>query len=511
MPTSSEHSMTLRCVRASCCDESQGQLSAVGQWRGNATAEHVRLMRLKEAIMIYKLRAVRDELRQSASAAVVMLDLDALVLSPSCLTEWLSYLSHSDLAIQSGGRPGCPRRAFVVMGVVANTGAFAAKSEAALPLLDAILEQREAWGGNGYPYENHCWEQELFNRLVAGIVPRHNASRIKALSRLGLPMGFTGEGAFRDAVEAQPRWLDFPNVLQTQVHLLPEPLLTQPVSLRLLPFSRWPSGNEMQMDGRLLPRHRTTSPNMSWHKQVEQRYGPILHLKSDRDTCIVHLDGDGAKSPATWARRGLWYLNNVSGFTDAKAAARAAGLRRFEKTGGCAFRVYNARLKEEKGACLEAERRLLENGVWAESSASASAIPPAPGSPVHQWFERVALNDAEPLHVQSGWSYLNSQEWAEVVRGVVDSMEPPPRENSSVFEFGCGVGASLTVLRDGLHVGKLGGVDFSRNALGQVKKHFPEFASSFLLGDMSTVRLPVGDGTYDHVVSQLVENALYPV
>lgn len=131
----------------------------------------------------------------------------------------------------------------------------------------------------------------------------------------------------------------------------------------------------------------------------------------------------------------------------------------------------------------------------------ANTLPPATDSPLHQWFQRIARSTAEPLHVQSGWSYVDKNSYEDLVHGVVASMSPPPRVNSTVFEFGCGVGASLAFLRDWLHVGQVGGVDFAENAVTQVKHQFPEFASSFLVGDMAMPRLPVADDSYDHVIS----------
>ena len=97
----------ISCVRASCCNASQGQLSgaprrAESRWVSEpdgARDEYIRQMRLKEAIMIYKLRALRDELASSVGRPVILLDVDALVLSPDCLNEWLAY--PEDLAVQS--------------------------------------------------------------------------------------------------------------------------------------------------------------------------------------------------------------------------------------------------------------------------------------------------------------------------------------------------------------------------------------------------------------------------
>ena len=57
--------------------------------------------------MIYKLRALRDELASSVGRPVILLDVDALVLSPDCLNEWLAY--PEDLAVQSERMASNPR------------------------------------------------------------------------------------------------------------------------------------------------------------------------------------------------------------------------------------------------------------------------------------------------------------------------------------------------------------------------------------------------------------------
>ena len=75
----------IRCVRADCCNASDG--------------------RLLEQLLNYKWVAASRHIARTGGAAIV-LDVDALVLSQACLDEWTSY--PEPFVSQIGGAPGCP-------------------------------------------------------------------------------------------------------------------------------------------------------------------------------------------------------------------------------------------------------------------------------------------------------------------------------------------------------------------------------------------------------------------
>ena len=65
-----------------------------------------------------------------------------------------------------------------------------------------------------------------------------------------------------------------------------------------------------------------------------------------------------------------------------------------------------------------------------------------------EWFERDAttLKPEDGLHKLSGWGYLNTTQYQEIVRAAAARLDPPLRDGDSVFELGCGVGGVLSVL-----------------------------------------------------------------
>lgn len=176
----------LNCVRAPCCNASQG-------YHGN----------VMEAVLTYKFQAA-TRLLSTTSEPVVLLDLDALVTRRGCFDEWLA--APEAIVMQIGGAPGCPTRAYTALGFGPNTGAMLLRPEATA-FLHSMLRQRES----GFRYRNHCYEQELFAMAVVG---------------------------------ARPRWRHFPTVLALDgAPVTGADPLGEPLALRLLNYSRWSGGD----------------------------------------------------------------------------------------------------------------------------------------------------------------------------------------------------------------------------------------------------------------------------
>ena len=213
----------IRCVRADCCDASDG--------------------RLLEQLLNYKWVAASRHIARTGGAAIV-LDVDALVLSQACLDEWTSY--PEPFVSQIGGAPGCPPYDYNRLGVGINSGAVLLRP-AALPLVDGLLALRDepAWR-----YKHHCFEQELLNAYVVR--------------------------------RATPRWLDFPQLLELGGAHGPSARVagakgTEGLRLRFLNFSRWPGG----VRAARLGRRTEPASKVSWESWAPAADACIFHSVAD--------------------------------------------------------------------------------------------------------------------------------------------------------------------------------------------------------------------------------------
>ncbi len=211
-----------------------------------------------EALLMYKLQAVRDELlRLPQGRSALLLDVDALILSRPCFDEMNAY--PESIVAQAGGCPGCTDRICQALGAVFNTGAMLLRPSA-LQLLEPMLGKWEAHRNAGGQYSHHCFEQEAFNNAVSA---------------------------------AKPQWLAFPERV-----VLRAPALGN-LTLRMLPISRWPAGLKlrtlkMRYNGSLyrLNQGGIPSGDVSWRNS----------------TCVLHAIGEGVQANATFMRHGLWHL-----------------------------------------------------------------------------------------------------------------------------------------------------------------------------------------------------------
>ena len=122
-----------------------------------------------------------------------------------------------------------------------------------------------------------------------------------------------------------------------------------------------------------------------------------------------------------------------------------------------------------------------------------------------EWFERDAttLKPEDGLHKLSGWGYLNTTQYQEIVRAAAARLDPPLRDGDSIFELGCGVGGVLSVLAQQYPRLKPAGCDFSAGAIRRALELFPH--GEFVVGDMSekdgACVSSTTSGTFDHVIS----------
>jgi len=115
-------------------------------------------------------------------------------------------------------------------------------------------------------------------------------------------------------------------------------------------------------------------------------------------------------------------------------------------------------------------------------------------------YDRLALRQNLTPVLQSFWD-ADPLALSTLVIATAADMEPPIQAGDSVYELGCGVGASLSVLAQQLHVGTVGGVDLSPNAIKQAQTTFPDDPARFVAQDMTIPNAAVPDGTYDHAIS----------
>lgn len=116
----------------------------------------------------------------------------------------------------------------------------------------------------------------------------------------------------------------------------------------------------------------------------------------------------------------------------------------------------------------------------------------------HEWFETDATINTSLAHVKSGWNYFKT---AADFYSIVDRPAADARikENSTVLELGCGVGAALQRLVADRRISKaVYGIDFSPAALVDARAALPE--GTFVNGDIADP-LPFADNSMDHVVS----------
>lgn len=122
---------------------------------------------------------------------------------------------------------------------------------------------------------------------------------------------------------------------------------------------------------------------------------------------------------------------------------------------------------------------------------------------IKKWFNHEASDyNSEKLHNGSGWDYLTTEEFKEVVLDGVSKMDPKIKKHEKIFELGVGVGAALKVIKNDLGDElEVGGSDIAEKAIDQVKKIFSDQADKFFIGDMAESHSNVPDNYYDHAVS----------
>ena len=75
------------------------------------------------------------------------------------------------------------------------------------------------------------------------------------------------------------------------------------------------------------------------------------------------------------------------------------------------------------------------------------------------------------------------------------------KSSDSVFEFGCGVGAGLSRLRETPGIGQVGGCDFSAKSITGVRAEFPCCVNDFFVRDMTKKIPEIATGSFDHAGS----------
>jgi len=143
------------CVRAPCCEVSQGIVA-------RTMAERALGLTLYEAIAIYKIRYV-VQLLEAYSEAVLVLDSTALVFGQSCFDEWIAY--PEDIVSSVEHLNGCPMGVSGRLGAVLNTGATLYRP-GSLDFLRTVLRRHDEpkFALNKRRYKFHCYDQELINQ-----------------------------------------------------------------------------------------------------------------------------------------------------------------------------------------------------------------------------------------------------------------------------------------------------------------------------------------------------------
>lgn len=117
-----------------------------------------------------------------------------------------------------------------------------------------------------------------------------------------------------------------------------------------------------------------------------------------------------------------------------------------------------------------------------------------------QWFEKMAQIETIPLHAASGWGYLSEEEYNSIVDHVLQEMHI--KNNDSVFELGCGVGAALQRIKHtyGENI-SIWGSDLSEQAIKKVRETFPNESSHFYVLSMTQKNDYTLNDSKDHVIS----------
>ena len=131
--------------------------------------------------------------------------------------------------------------------------------------------------------------------------------------------------------------------------------------------------------------------------------------------------------------------------------------------------------------------------------------PPEHKVRVRRWFDEIASRGNRthgPLHRLSAWGYLTPEQFEEIVADGIGRMEPPILPNATLFELGCGVGATLKAIRRLVPGLRPAGCDISARAVDVAAAEFPTHASRFAVADMARHRgCNAPDASFDHVVS----------
>lgn len=125
------------------------------------------------------------------------------------------------------------------------------------------------------------------------------------------------------------------------------------------------------------------------------------------------------------------------------------------------------------------------------------------GDKVADHFDDLAKNCdlTKPLYLCSEWYASTQEEWDARVTTSFAKLDPPLRDNESIFELGVGVGAVVQTLMK-QHKGLwIGGSDLSKQALEIAKKVFPSQADHFFVNDMTKKHSYIPDNSFHHVVS----------
>eukprot|EP00966_Prymnesium_polylepis_P092008 2129948-Prymnesium_polylepis.1 len=122
---------------------------------------------LYEALLVYKLRASLAALEHqlhtgTGGRRVLLIDVDALVLTVPCFNELHAFGDADDIVVQGGGCPGCTAAACRVLGFAINTGLMLFTGSAALSVLRAsiAMHDRSPYKYKILPGTAGCYEQE---------------------------------------------------------------------------------------------------------------------------------------------------------------------------------------------------------------------------------------------------------------------------------------------------------------------------------------------------------------
>lgn len=248
----------VKCIRARGFNASTGRLG-IHQDNGKVGGGFPSQV-FYEALLSFRLLTIRG-LLQATKQPVLLVDGDALGLSRMCFDEWNGY--RESVVAQAGGLPGCPQTPAGTLGILANMG-VALWRPSAVPIIDAMLSLRDI-SPRGFPYRQHCYDQELFNKLLT----------FKA-----------------------PRWVAFPDVLNmTAFHELPGDART----IRFLNYSRWTGINHMRPSAILIDNRLDVAAGLAPHKVKIA----AIPSPNESEWCLLHTMG--RKNESTFAERGLWY------------------------------------------------------------------------------------------------------------------------------------------------------------------------------------------------------------